>query len=304
MFRPTFVILLMLGLLLNSDPVTAQPPARFSADELDLLFRPVALYPDQLLAQMFPGVSYPAQLQCAAMWTKNSGGDPEEQRWEPCVKPLAHFPELLARLTQDMAWTEAMGEASVDQMEEVAASIQRLRSQADSAGNLRDDEHQKVIRENGFRTIQPVSPDELAVPVYDACRVYEVGRADPSTSLITYGESHSSGAWMVFGLDWVSGRCFRYPEGSPSGNLESQTIQSIHDRYNASNVNSWKFSGRRNFGSYNQCYLPGQPWKRMPGDEANHNGLQAPRALPKQGQAQGQSGTNFNQVLRGFRRRR
>ncbi len=114
-------------------PAAAQSAtaAKYNANELDLLFKPVALYPDPLLAQMLPAASYPAQIEAANTYLKaNPKGEVDNQPWDASVKALAHYPEVVEQMAQDLAWTEALGQAAANQMSDVNASIQRLRSQA------------------------------------------------------------------------------------------------------------------------------------------------------------------------------
>src|ERR1039458_5705360 len=106
--------------------------APFSADVLDQLLRPIALYPDPLLAEIFTAATLPAQIVMADRYV-NGGGDLSAiaaQPWDPSVQGLAHYPTVLKWLDDNLPWTTEVGQAFLNQQQEVMASIQRLRLQA------------------------------------------------------------------------------------------------------------------------------------------------------------------------------
>ncbi len=254
----------------------AASPGKYSASELDLLFKPVALYPDPLLAQMLPAASYPAQIQAANTFLKaDPKGDVDKQPWDASVKALAHYPEVIEQMAQDLAWTEALGQAAANQMSDVNSSIQRLRSQASAAGNLESNEHQTVTTDSNYVTIQPTSPTVIYVPVYNPYLVYAPRPYGWTGSLISFGLGYAAGSWLNYGYDWYGGACFRYPYGryygSYWGNPGYNNITYVHNTYNNGNVNCW----RPTYGSYNNyntCYRPGNSWSRVPGCNYSNGG--------------------------------
>lgn len=67
---------------LDDEPPVAPPPASadyppLSADELDDLLAPIALYPDPLLAQILPAATEPQDVAAAHAWVA-AGNDPDE----------------------------------------------------------------------------------------------------------------------------------------------------------------------------------------------------------------------------------
>ncbi|MBX3168678.1 MAG: DUF3300 domain-containing protein [Candidatus Eremiobacteraeota bacterium] len=248
------------------------PPAdagKYSANELDLLFKPVALYPDPLLAQMLPAASHPAQIEAANQFLKaNPKGDVDSQPWDASVKALAHYPEVVEQMAQDLAWTEALGQAAAQQMGDVTASIQRLRTQAYAAGNLESNEQQTVNTDENYITIQPTSPQMLYVPVYNPYLVYAPRPYGWTGSLISFGLGYACGSWLTYGFDWYGSSCFRYPYGnyygSYWGNPGCNRVTYVHNTYNLNNANCWRPTYGA-YNTYNTCYRPGNSWSRVPG---------------------------------------
>ena len=158
-----------------------QPAARqFRQEELDQMLAPVALYPDSLLAQILMAATYPLEVVQADRWTKanrNLGGDQlndalDQKEWDSSVKALVPFPQVLSMMSERLEWTQKLGDAFLDQQDEVMDTVQRLRARAQAAGNLRDTEQQRVIVQEGDIEIEPVQPEVVYVPVYDPTIIY------------------------------------------------------------------------------------------------------------------------------------
>ena len=111
-----------------------QPPenSMFSREELEKLLAPIALYPDPLLAQMLPASAYPVQIVQAQRWldknkalvAKNDYSGIDNQNWDPAVKALARFPDVIKLMSADLDWTTDLGDAEVNQPQDVAEVIQ------------------------------------------------------------------------------------------------------------------------------------------------------------------------------------
>ena len=109
-------------------------------------WRRLAQYPDApLLAQLLPASAYPLDIVQAQRWLdKNkaavakqvfSGGDAQD--WDPSVKALLRFPDVVRKLSDDLDWTNSLGDAIVNQPQDVANVIQELRAKAQNAGALK-----------------------------------------------------------------------------------------------------------------------------------------------------------------------
>jgi len=181
--RRIFISILVWLVLLTVAPpwVFAQDqPAKFRQEELDQMLAPIALYPDSLLAQILMASTYPLEVVQADQWVKankNLGSDPlndalDKKDWDPSVKALVPFPQVLSMMSERVEWTQRLGDAFLDQQDEVMDTIQQLRAKAQAAGNLRDSGEQRVTMEEGAIMIEPAQPEIIYVPVYDPTLVY------------------------------------------------------------------------------------------------------------------------------------
>src|SRR5947207_3474635 len=111
--------------------------AHYTRQQIDQSVAPIALYPDQLLAQVLMAATYPQQIVEAAEWLKdpNSAGLKGDALvaalqplpWDPSVKALVAFPQIIAMMSDHIEWTEALGVAFATQQAEVMARVQALR---------------------------------------------------------------------------------------------------------------------------------------------------------------------------------
>lgn len=180
-------LLRVLALVLCLQPMlgTAQgaaPP--LTQEQLDQLVAPVALYPDTLLSQVLMAATYPADVADAAKWSaahSNMKGDDavkavDAQQWDPSVKALVGFPQVLQMMGQKPDWVQKLGDAFLASSKDVLDSAQRLRARAQKAGNLKSNEQQKVVVDTSQTTqviqIQPANPQVVYVPAYNPTVVY------------------------------------------------------------------------------------------------------------------------------------
>ena len=149
--------------------------------ELDTLFGPVALFPDQVLTPVLVAVTFPLDVVKAGRFVEGAAALSDQERaaqaadqpWDDSVRELAAgFPDLVTRMSDNIDWTEQAGEAVVAQTDEVLAAIQRLRAKAQENGYLVDNEAQKVEEVNDKIVISPASPGVVYVPTYDSKVVY------------------------------------------------------------------------------------------------------------------------------------
>jgi hypothetical protein len=158
----------------------SQSEQGFTQAELDQMLAPIALYPDSLLSQVLIAATYPLEVVEAARWSRrNSQLEGEaavaaiaDREWDPSVKSLVAFPDLLARLDEDLEWTRNLGDAMLFQEEQVMDSIQFLRARADAAGSLESTEYVRVVREEKTIIIEPARTRIVHVPYYDPYIVY------------------------------------------------------------------------------------------------------------------------------------
>lgn len=177
---------------------------KFSGQELDELLAPIALYPDPLLAVMLPASTYPEEIDKADEWLKGGGtvSGINGQSWDESVKAVAYYPDILDMMAGDLDWTSDLGDAFLNQQEEVTRSIQRLRWQARDIGNLESNNDQQVIIDGENIEIIPAQPEYMYVPQYDDSVVYEENWAQGSPPFITYGFGLAIGGWLSMDFDW------------------------------------------------------------------------------------------------------
>jgi len=182
----------------------------FTPDQLDNLLAPVALYPDPLLAQVLVAATFPDQIDEAARFVR-ANADPaaiDGQAWDVSVKAVAHYPDVLSMMADSLDWTSALGQAYVAQPDDVMASVQRLRQQAQAAGNLDTGPEQEVVDDGGDIEIWPAQPQVIYVPVYDPGVVYFGSGGALGSPIVTFGAACPIGAWLNRDFDWHHRRVF------------------------------------------------------------------------------------------------
>jgi hypothetical protein len=186
---------LLLPSLLPSSVSAGEPAQTFSREQLDQLTAPIALYPDSLLSQVLMAATYPADIADAAKWSKdnpNQKGDDavkavDGETWDPSVKSLVAFPQVLAMMAEKPDWVQNLGDAFLASSKDVLDSVQRLRAKAQEAGNLKSNEQQKVVVKQAepatttttveappsqVIVIEPADPQVVYVPTYNPTVVY------------------------------------------------------------------------------------------------------------------------------------
>ncbi len=194
------------------DPAAAEERSipLLTAEQLDELLGPIALYPDALIALILPAATMPTDLVLASRYL-GAGGDTakvDEQPWDESVRALAHYPDVVKWMDDKLSWAILIGDAFVAQPVDVMQSIQRLRAKARAAGTLVDSDEQKVMEEEGSIRIVPARPEIIYVPYYDPAVVYV--NSGPSwgwrTSVISYRWSYPTGVWLSYDCDWSNHR--------------------------------------------------------------------------------------------------
>ena len=167
----------------NAAPAQDQQP-KIPADQLDSLVAPIALYPDPLLAQVLAASTYPLELIQLQQWLaknqalkdKSLAEAVAKQPWDPSIQALAALPDVVKRLADDIQWTTDLGNAFLAQQGDVMDAVQRMRKKADSNGNLKSTEQQrvetKVVENKSVIVIEPAKPEVVYVPSYDPVVVY------------------------------------------------------------------------------------------------------------------------------------
>jgi hypothetical protein len=164
-------------------PPPAQPAPVLTQAQLDQLVAPVALYGDSILTDVLTASTYPVEIVEAHRWLADPAnaalkGDDlanalANQDWDPSVKALVPFPDVLANLDNHLDWTEHLGEAFLAQQGDVMDAVQRLRLRAQQAGTLKSSQQQTVASDDsGDVTISPPPTQVIYVPTYDPWCAY------------------------------------------------------------------------------------------------------------------------------------
>ena len=128
----------------SQKPATPASKPAATPEALDRLLAPIALYPDQLLAQMLLCASNPGKVATLGEWLASQtlkGTELQDAAtkagFEPSFVALVLFPEVVAAMAGDVDWTTRLGQAFTADRSAVFASIQRLRAKAQQAGKLK-----------------------------------------------------------------------------------------------------------------------------------------------------------------------
>ena len=185
----------------------------FSEEQLDNLLAPIALYPDPLLAQVLLAATFVDQVDEAARWLRayNNPNAVDDQPWDVSVKAVAHYPSVLYMMSDQLDWTVSVGQAYVYQSADVMTSIQRLRAQAYSAGNLITNDQQQVVVDGDVIELVPAQPQYIYVPMYNPSMIYfgtgsYYGFYPPS--IISFGPPLLIGSWLNHSCDWHRHRIY------------------------------------------------------------------------------------------------
>ena len=235
---PALLIFLSLGLGYSApargeteytDSASQDDMYLLSAEELDDLLAPIALYPDPLIAQILPAATFIDQITEAADFVRRHGSSSsiDQQSWDVSVKAVAHYPDVLFMMSDKLDWTASLGQAFIDQQQDVMDAIQRLRGEASAQGNLYSTAEQQVIYEDEIVRIVPARPEYVYVPVYDPQVIY-VERYNPVYPFITFGAGFTIGAWLNRDCDWRQRRV--YYHGWRGDGWVHRARPHVHDR--------------------------------------------------------------------------
>lgn len=264
--------------------VTRQPPpttyATPTADQLYQLVAPIALFPDNLLAQVLAGSTFPDQITAAYQWLQQNSTlkgpqlmqTVDQQPWDASVKGLTQFSDVLQQMATNLTWTSSLGDAYFNIPQSVMNAVQVMRQRAQQAGNLKSGPQQAVSVQNEPPSsappaeassgqsqvtvvqappqtivIQPAQPDVVYVPTYNPTAVY--GAPVPaypgySTGDMVATSLLSFGVGMAVGAAMNSGGCCGWGYNSWGCGWHNSTVVYNHNTY-ISNSNT--FANRNNY---------------------------------------------------------
>jgi len=164
----------------QSQPTPPVQSAQQTPAQLQQLVAPIALYPDALVAQILAAATYPDQIVEADRWLQQQtdlkgaqlGQEVDKQPWDPSVKALTEFPSVIANMDKNLSWTSSLGDAYINQQQEVMSAVQVMRDRAQKAGNLKSTSQENVSNQGQTIVIEPADPEVVYVPEYDPWLVY------------------------------------------------------------------------------------------------------------------------------------
>ena len=147
-----------------------------SADEIETLVAPIVLYPDPMLGLVMQASTQPLQVVQANRFLEQRAKDSSltpDQDWDPSILGLLNYPKVLGTMNEYLDWTEALGDAVVDQLADVQDAIIDLRWGAYNAGILASNDQQKVVVDGDVIQVMPANPKSISVPEYDPMALLE-----------------------------------------------------------------------------------------------------------------------------------
>jgi Protein of unknown function (DUF3300) len=233
LIRKSLIWVLVGFLAVPAAPLSAAESAQqtIKPEEIEQLVAPIALYPDELVSQIFMASTYPLEVVEADRWAKqnkNLKGDAlaqalEKQDWDPSVRSLVNFPDVLSKMSEKLDWTQKLGDAFLSQQKEVMDAVQRLRAKAEAAGNLKTTEQQKVIVEEKIIKIEPANPQVIYVPTYNPTVVYGAWPYPAYPPYPWYPPGYVFGSLFAFGAGVALGAAWGYAWGGANwrgGNVD------------------------------------------------------------------------------------
>jgi hypothetical protein len=254
----------------SGDAAGDQSTTLLTAEELNAVVAPVALYPDELLAIVLPASTNPIQVVEAQRFLDQRAKDPNlqpDQEWDPSVLALINYPEVVKKMSDDISWCQDLGNAVLDQQDDVLAAIQAARGSASDAGYLQSNDQQTVVNEGDNITIESSDPEVIYVPQYDPAPVVYNNYtnypppyySDPYppywAPAATFFTGMFVGAAFSYGFDWDNGDI----DIDNDINIDNSRGDVNIDRTNIDKTKLQnKFNGERKAGSTDKMKWSGQ----------------------------------------------
>ena len=211
-----WILILLLAIPPGVVAQQSEATAILKPEELEQVLAAIALYPDPLISQILMASTYPLEVVQADRWAKQNAslkGDAvtaalEKQDWDPSVKSLVAFPQVLTMMSEKLDWTQKLGDAFLADEKKVLDTIQRLRAKAQAAGNLKTTKEQTVIVEEKIIKIEPANPQVIYVPTYNPTVVYGSWPYPAYPPYAYYPPGYVASSMMWFGAGMAMGAAF------------------------------------------------------------------------------------------------
>lgn len=283
---------------------TQEATPKIPNDQLDSLVAPIALYPDPLVAQILAASTYPLEIIELEQWLKRNPNLKDQaladavakQPWDPSIQAMAVFPDVVTRLSANVAWTTNLGNAFLAQQQDVMDAIQRMRAKAQSKGALETTAQQRVETqpaEGGQEAIliEPANEQYIYVPSYDPAIVY----GPPIYPYPAwYYPGYVPGAGLAFGTGIILGAAWANNWGNCNWGHGDITINNKNN-FNKNNVNNINRGQQGGKWQHNAQHRGGAPYgDRNTANKYGGRARQQPAAANRSGGAAGLgSGAGF-----------
>ena len=261
----------------------ADSAKKLTADQLQSLVAPIALYPDDLLTQTLVASTYPLEIVALHQYMakypdlkdKALADSVAKQPWDPSIQSMAAVPEVVKRLADDIQWTTEMGNAFLAQQKDVMDAVQVMRKKAKEKGSLESNEQQKVetkvIEKKEVIIVESANPEVIYVPSYSPTVVYGAPvypyppiyypYYPPGAALVSFSVG------MMWGAAMWGGACCRYGWGGGGNNV----YINHNNNFNNINVNNRNNINSGNRGNNNWQHNPQHRGGAPYGDRSTAN---------------------------------
>jgi uncharacterized membrane protein YgcG len=279
----------------------AAPIAKQSPEELQQLVAPIALYPDALVSQILAGATYPTEIVEADRWMqerpnlkgKDLANEVDKLPWDPSVKALTQFPSVLANMDKNLSWTSSLGDAYVNQSQDVMDAVQAMRTRAQKSGNLQSNKQVKVETQGQTIVIEPADPEVVYVPAYNPWLVFGAPvaiwpgwyaypglyMAGPGISFgLGFGVGFFGGfgwGWHNWGCDWAH-RTVIYNHNTYISHsttiINRNNFSRTANNFNRTNNNFNRTNNNFNHGTNSFNHAQPRPQHGFAGQSGTHSG--------------------------------
>jgi hypothetical protein len=296
----TLILLLTIPFSAMSQPIEEKIAGRsseniFKPEELEQILAPIALYPDALLAQVLTAATYPLEVVAADRFVNENEGLKNEallraakdKDWEPSVKAMLEFPNVLAMMDEQLEWTKKLGDAFLSQQSDCMDAIQRLRQKAYVQGNLVTTEKQviRVEPQTQIIIIEPASPEIVYVPVYNTAIIYGQWRYPGYPPYYFYSTRYSNisffagvfvgafwGAWETWDCNWYSRDVHINVDRYNHFTRASYAENNRYWFYKAGqNYQPWRYDARHRTSAGSRDYFPVQRFSKQQSPSVTKN---------------------------------
>ena len=244
---------------------------QFKQEELDQILAPIALYPDSLLAQIFMASTYPLEVVEASRWAKENedlkddalAAALEEKNWDPSVKSLVNFPQVMDFMNEKLDWTQKLGDAFLAQQKDVMDTVQSLRLKAKEEGNLESSKEQTIGVEKETIIIESASPTVVYVPTYNPTIVYGTWWYPSYPPYYYYPPRYTVRPVFAFGVGVAVGVAWGYAWGRCNWRRGDININVNRNTNINRNINRNKYQNGKGQWKHNPQHRKGVSYKNQ-----------------------------------------